>query len=146
MQLYDNAVQFSTDNEEIDDSNVDDIIEDMSCMLTFILTTVSLFFTFTWPTLPPAKDAALWSKIPLFKYGQRCHQPKMPLYGQRYHFTNTAKKLPLHTTSYLFIHHNSYKNILANISLESPHSYIARRTTSYGRVGNNQRNVHLAHV
>jgi hypothetical protein len=43
-----------------------------------------------WPTLPPSKDAALWSKIPLYKYGQRCHRPKMPLYGQRYHSITAA--------------------------------------------------------
>jgi hypothetical protein len=65
MQRYDDAVQFPTDNEEIDDSNADDIIEDMSRMLTFILSTAFLFLYLIWPTLPPAKDAALWSKIPL---------------------------------------------------------------------------------
>jgi hypothetical protein len=119
MQRYDYAVQFPTDNEEIDDSNADDIIEDMSRMLTFILSTAFLFFIFhmanvatgqrcrfmvkdttlmanvaigqrccfmvkdttlqIWPTLPPAKDAALWSKIPLYKYGQRCHRPVTPV-------------------------------------------------------------------
>jgi hypothetical protein len=148
MQRYDNAVQFPTDNEEIDDSNTDDIIDDMSRMLTLFLTIATFcFFTLIWPTLPPAKDAAL-------RYGQRCHSymaniatgqrccviiwSKIPLYKY-------GQKLPLYTTSYLFIHDKSYKNILTYISLESPHSYIARRTTSRGRVENNQRNVHLAH-
>jgi hypothetical protein len=72
MQRYDNVVQFLTDNEEIDDSNADDIIEDMSRMLTYILTTTCFFSFF------------------LLLHGQRCHWPKMPLYGQRYHFTNMA--------------------------------------------------------
>jgi hypothetical protein len=80
MQRYDDAVQFPTDNEEIDDSNAADIIEDMSRMLTFILSTAFFIFIFymanvatgqrcrfmvkdttlqIWPTSPPAKDAAL---------------------------------------------------------------------------------------
>jgi hypothetical protein len=46
MQRYDNAFQFPTDNEEIDDSNADNIIEDMSRMLTFILTTAPFFYSY----------------------------------------------------------------------------------------------------